>query len=165
MRKEEKGAIIDQISETLGQYDHFYVADIAGLNAADTAALRRACFNDNVKLVVVKNTLLQKALEKQSTDYSEMFSSLVGNSAIMFSAVGNAPAKIIKKFAASSKIGKPELKAAYVEQGIYVGADKLNTLAAMKSKNEVIADIVALLQSPIRNIISGLQNREEKTEE
>ena len=161
MKKEEKSVIIDQISETLGQYDHFYIADIASLNAADTADLRRSCFNADVKLMVVKNTLLKRALDAKDTDFSELYAALEGNSALMCSHVGNAPAKIIKKFAAKTKVGKPELKGAYVEQSIYVGADKLNTLASIKSKNEVIADIVAMLQAPVRNIISGLQNRED----
>ena len=159
MRKEEKGVIIDQIAETLGQYDHFYITDAAGLNAEDTAALRRSCFEGGIKLMVVKNTLLKKALEKNSSeDYSQLFDALTGNSTIMLSSVGNAPAKLIKDFSKKSKSGKPELKAAYVEQSVYVGAQQLDTLVAIKSKNELIADVIALLQSPAKNVISALQS-------
>lgn len=159
MRKEEKGVIIDQIVETLGQYDHFYITDAAGLNAEDTAALRRSCFEGEIKMMVVKNTLLRKALEKNSeVDYSSLFTSLKGNSTVMMAKVGNAPAKLIKSFSQKSASGKPELKAAFVEQSVYVGADQLDTLVAIKSKNELIADVIALLQSPAKNVISALQS-------
>ena len=157
MKKEEKGAIIDRIAETLEQYDHFYITNTEGLNAADTADLRRACFKAGIKLVVVKNTLLRKALDKKGGDYSELVLSLEGNTAVMFTAVGNAPAKVIKDFSKKSKAGKPELKAAYVEQSVY-GADQLDALVALKSKNELIADVIALLQSPAKNVISALQS-------
>ena len=159
MRKEEKGAIIDQLAELVDQYDHFYITDAEALNAEDTAALRRSCFNGDIKLVVAKNTLLKKALEKkEGVDFSPLFDTLKGNTTLMFSKVGNAPAKLIKDFAGKSKAGKPVLKAAYVEQSFYVGADQLDALVSIKSKNELIADVVALLQSPAKNVISSLQS-------
>ncbi|MBQ0030121.1 MAG: 50S ribosomal protein L10 [Paludibacteraceae bacterium] len=158
MRKEDKGAIIDQLGEVLDQYDHFYVTDAAGMNAEDTAALRRSCFEKEIKLMVVKNTLLKKALEKKGEEYAPLFDSLKGNSAVMFTSVGNAPAKLIKEFAKKSKAGKPVLKSAFVEQSVYVGENQLDTLVSIKSKNELIADVIALLQSPAKNVISALQS-------
>ena len=155
MRKEDKGAIIGQLAEIVKEYGHFYLVDTTAMDAAATSALRRKCFKANIKMVVVKNTLLEKALMTiEGVDYSPLFGSLKGTTAVMFSEVANAPAKLLKEY----KDGVPSLKAAYAEEGIYVGADQLDALANIKSKNEVIADIVALLQSPAKNVISALQS-------
>ena len=155
MRKEDKGIIIEQIAATVKEYGHFYLVDTTAMNAADTSALRRECFKADIKLVVVKNTLLHKALENLEADYSPLYGSLKGTTAVMFSNTANAPAKLLKD---KAKNGVPGLKAAYAEEGFYVGADQLDALGAIKSKNEVIADIVALLQSPAKNVISALQS-------
>ena len=155
MRKEDKGAIIGQLAEIVKEYGHFYLVDTTAMDAAATSELRRKCFKANIKMVVVKNTLLEKALMTiEDVDYSPLFGSLKGTTAVMFSEVANAPAKLLKEY----KDGVPGLKAAYAEEGIYVGADQLEALANIKSKNEVIADIVALLQSPAKNVISALQS-------
>ena len=155
MRKEDKGAIISQLAEIVKQYGHFYLVDTTAMDAAATSELRRKCYKADIKMVVVKNTLLEKALMTiEGVDYSPLFGSLKGTTAVMFSEVANAPAKLLKEY----KDGVPTLKAAYAEEGIYVGADQLEALANIKSKNEVIADIVALLQSPAKNVISALQS-------
>ena len=160
MKKEDKSAIIKQLETTLGEYAHFYLADFGGLNAAKTTELRRICFKQDIKLVVVKNTLLQKALDNSSVDFSELYGSLVGETALLLSNVGNGPAKIIQDFskASKSKVKKDILKAAYVEESFYVGANQLEALMHVKSKNELIADVIALLQSPAKNVISALQS-------
>ena len=132
------------------------MADISGLNAEDTSDLRRLCFSQEVKLVVVKNTLLRKALEQSGKDASELFVALKGNTSVMFTEQGSVPAKLIKDF--SKKHDKPVLKAAYVEESVYVGADQLDLLVAVKSKNELIADVVALLQSPMQTVLGQLQS-------
>lgn len=163
MKKEDKIVVIDQVLANLNDYSHFYIADAAGLTADLTSDIRRACFKKEIKLLVVKNTLLKKALEKKG-DFSPLFPALEGPSALMLCNTGNAPAKLIKEFSKGNKVGKPVLKAAYVEEGFYVGADQLDTLAAIKSKNELIGDIITLLQSPMRNIISALQNKEKEEE-
>ena len=155
MRKDDKGAIIGQLAEIVKQYGHFYLVDTTAMDAAATSDLRRKCFKANIKMVVVKNSLLEKALGTiEEVDYSPLFVALKGTTAVMFSEVANAPAKLLKEY----KDGVPALKAAYAEEGIYVGADQLEALANIKSKNEVIADIVALLQSPAKNVISALQS-------
>ena len=155
MRKEDKGAIISQLAEVVKQYGHFYLVDTTAMNAGATSELRRKCFKADIKMVVVKNSLLEKALMTiEDVDYSPLFGSLKGTTAVLFSEVANAPAKLLKEY----KDGVPSLKAAYAEEGIYVGADQLEALANIKSKNEVIADIVALLQSPAKNVISALQS-------
>ncbi len=153
MKKEVKDTIIAELGQKLQEYAHFYLVELAGLNAQQTSDLRRKCFKNDIKLLVVKNTLLQKALEKSDVDFEPLFDVLKGNTAIMFANVANAPAKLLKEY---KKEGMPALKAAYAEEGIYVGADKLEELSSIKSKNEVIAEIVALLQSPIKNVVSGL---------
>lgn len=155
MKKEDKGRIIEQLAATVKEYAHLYLVDTTALNAADTSALRRACFKADIKLVVVKNSLLHKALSTLDVDYSPLFPCLKGTTAVMFANVANAPAKLLKEVA---KKGVPSLKGAYAEEGFYVGADQLDALVAIKSKNEVIADIVALLQSPAKNVISALQS-------
>ena len=156
MRKEEKAVIIDRITETLKEYACFYLVETNGLDAEKTSALRRAANKAEVKMMVVKNTLLHKALEGMEGDYSELYGSLKGATTLMCAQVGNAPAKLIKDFVKGDAT-LPALKAAYVEETVYVGADQLDTLCAIKSKNELIADVVALLQSPAKNVISGLQ--------
>lgn len=157
MKKEVKDTIIVELGEKLKQYPHFYLVDVTGMNAEDTSSLRRKCFKQNIKMVVVKNTLLHKAFEASEIDFSELYGSLKGNTAVLFSEVANVPAKLLKD-KDIAKAGVPSLKAAYAEEGFYVGADKLDELASIKSKNEVIADIVALLQSPAKNVVSALQS-------
>ena len=155
MRKEDKGVIIGQIADTVKQYGHFYLVDTTAMDAASTSDLRRKCFKAGIKLVVVKNSLLHKALMSfEDVDFSPLFDSLKGTTSVMFCETANVPAKLLKEF----KDGVPTLKAAYAEEGFYVGADQLDALATIKSKNEVIADIVALLQSPAKNVISALQS-------
>lgn len=155
MRKEDKQLVIDQIGAKLKEYAHFYLVDVTGLNAAATSDLRRKCFGAEIKMVVVKNTLLHKAFEASEIDYSPLYGTLKGSTAIFFCNTANVPAKLIKEV---GKDGIPGLKAAYAEEGFYVGADQLDALCAIKSKNEVIAEIVGLLQSPAKNVISALQS-------
>ena len=155
MRKEDKNTIIAHITDTVKEYGHFYLVDVTAMNAAATSSLRRACFKADIKLMVVKNTLLHKALESLEEDFSPLYNSLTGTTAVMFSNVANVPAKLIKD---KAKDGVPGLKAAYAEESFYVGAAQLDALVAIKSKNEVIADVIALLQSPAKNVISALQS-------
>lgn len=155
MKKEDKAIIIEQIAQTLKEYPNFYLVETAGLNAEKTSALRRECAKADVKLIVVKNTLLHKALESLEGDYAELYPALAGPTSLMCSMVANAPAKLIKDFVKKDDT-LPALKAAYVEETIYFGADQLETLATIKSKNELIADVVALLQSPAKNVVSAL---------
>ncbi len=155
MRKENKAIIIDELGAKLKEYPHFYLVDVTGMNAEATSALRRKCFESNIKMVVVKNTLLHKAFEAAETDYSPLYDCLKGTTAVFFAEVANAPAKLIKDV---SKNGIPGLKAAYAEEGFYVGADQLDALCAIKSKAEVLAEVVALLQSPAKNVVSALQS-------
>ncbi len=160
MKKEDKSAIIEQIKAELEQYQHFYLTNIEGLNAQKTSDLRRACFKKDIKLMVVKNTLLEKALKELDRD-AQLFDYLKGNTALMLCNTGNAPAKLIKEFTEKdkkNKEAKPILKAAYVEETVYVGREQLDFLATIKSKNELIADLVALLQSPAKNVVSALQS-------
>lgn len=155
MRKEDKAIIIEQLGEKLKEYAHFYLVDVTGLNAEATSNLRRKCFGAGIKMTVVKNTLLHKAFEASEVDFTPLYDSLKGTTAVFFCHTANVPAKLLKEYA---KEGVPALKAAYAEEGFYVGADQLETLCAIKSKDEVIADIVALLQSPAKNVISALQS-------
>ncbi len=155
MKKEDKSLVIDKIANTIRAYSGFYLVETAGLNAEKTSALRRKCFDADVKLMVVKNTLLHKALESLDGDYSELYPALKGSTSLMCTNVGNAPAKLLKDFVKKGDT-LPALKAAYVEETVYVGADQLDALASIKSKNELIADVVALLQSPAKNVISAL---------
>ena len=158
MRKELKSQIIDQIAARIESRPNFYITDIEGLNAEQTSDLRRACFNNDIQLVVVKNTLLSKVLEKGSDDMKSLCSTLKGSTALMFTETPNAPAKLIKEQAEKlGKLGKPALKAAYVQECAYVGAEHLETLCNIKSREELIGDIITILQSPVKNVISGLQ--------
>ncbi|MGP1446907.1 MAG: 50S ribosomal protein L10 [Candidatus Limimorpha sp.] len=156
MRKEDKQTVIDSILGALQSCPNFYLTDISDLNAEKTSQLRRQCFNSGIKLIVVKNTLLHKAMEQMGKDYDPLYDVLKGQSAVMLCETGNAPAKLIKSFRATCD--RPILKGAYIEECCYVGDDMLDTLVSIKSKNELIADIVALLQSPMKNVISGLQS-------
>lgn len=158
MKKELKTQVLETISAQLQKYPNFYITDIAGLNAEDTYNLRKECFQENIKLTVVKNTLFKKVLaDKGNAELELLFPTLEGNTAIMYCESPNAPAKLIKKF---NKAGseKPALKGAYVQECAFVGADKLDELVHIKSREELIGDIIGLLQSPIRNVISALQN-------
>ena len=155
MKKEVKDTIIVELGQKMKDYAHFSLVDVAGLNAEATSNLRRKCFQKEIKMVVVKNNLLHKAFEASDVNYEPIYTALKGNTAVLFSNTANVPAKLLKEYA---KEGIPALKAAYVEESIYVGADKLAELAALKSKNEVIAEIVALLQSPTKNVVSALQS-------
>ena len=155
MKKEDKSLVIEKIAATLKEYSCFYVTETAGLDAEKTSALRKACNKADVKLMVVKNTLLKKALESLDGDFSELYPTLKGSTSLMCANVGNAPAKLIKSVVKKDDT-LPRLKAAYVEETIYVGADQLETLANIKSKNELIADVIALLQSPAKNFVSAL---------
>ena len=157
MKKEVKDTIIVDLGEKLKEYPHFYLVDVTGMNAEATSSLRRKCFKQEIKMVVVKNKLLHKAFEAADIDYSELYGTLKGNTAVLFTNTANVPAKLLKD-KEIAKAGVPSLKAAYAEEGFYVGADKLDELASIKSKNEVIADIVALLQSPAKNVVSALQS-------
>lgn len=156
MKSSEKKVIIDNLQEQINSYNHFYLTDISGLNAENTSNLRRLCFNQNVKLVVVKNTLFRKALETSNKNVEEIYDALKGNTSVMFTKEANVPAKLIKDF--SKKHKKPVLKAAYVEESVYMGENQLEALIAVKSKNELIADVVALLQSPMKTVLGQLQS-------
>ena len=154
MNREEKAQIIDSLTGKLQEYPHFYITDTSGLNAEQTSKLRRACFEKQISLVVVKNTLFTKALEKAEKADQEIVGILKGTSAVMFTQTGNAPAKLIKEFRKSSD--KPVLKGAFVEECVYLG-DVVDQLVNVKSREELIGDIIALLQSPAKNVISALQ--------
>lgn len=156
MNKEQKNQEIEGLVEELNNNEIFYIADTSTLNAAATSQLRRECFKAGIKLRVVKNTLLKKAMERvEGKDYSSLFEALNGPTAVMYSEVGNAPARLIKEF--RKKYEKPELKAAFIQDDCYVGDNQLDALVALKSKEELIGDIIGLLQSPAKNVISALQ--------
>ena len=155
MRKELKDTIVVELGEKLKEFAHFYLVDVTGLDAAATSKLRRDCFKKEIKMVVVKNTLLHKAFEASNVDFTPLYDTLKGSTAVFFCNTANVPAKLLKCYV---KECIPALKAAYAEESVYVGADKLEELASLKSKNEVIAEIVALLQSPSKNVVSALQS-------
>ena len=163
MRKEEKLDIINAISAQLEETPNFYVADIAGLNAGKTHELRKACFEAGVKLVVVKNTLLTKALESSENEEAKKLTEvLAGPTAVMFTEAPNAPAKVIKKFKEKGS-EKPVLKGAFIQEWpVFIGEDKLDALFNIKSREELIGDIIGLLQSPIRNVLNALENKDNK---
>ena len=156
MTREEKSQVIDDLTTQLTEGSIIYLADISGLDALTTSNLRRACFKADVKLAVVKNTLLSKAMEKSDKEFGELPETLKGNTSIMISETGNAPAKVIKEF--RKKSDKPILKGAYIEEAIYVGDDQLDALVDIKSKEELIGEIIGLLQSPVKNVVSALQS-------
>ena len=154
MRREQKDVIIDNLAGRLNDTKHFYLTDISSLNAEETSNLRRKCFEKEISLLVVKNTLLRKAMEKSDGDFDDLYDVLKDSTSIMFCETGNIPAKLIKEFRKTME--KPILKAAYVEESIYVGDDQLDTLSKIKSKIELLGDLLALLQSPATNLVSAL---------
>ena len=156
MTRQEKHDAIENLKEALLSVKTLYLADIEGLDARQTNALRRACFKENIKLQVVKNTLLAKAMEASTHDFGELTGILKGNTSLMFSESGNAPAKVIKNF--RKKSDRPILKGAFIEEAIYLGDDQIDALVAIKSKEELIGDIIMLLQSPTKNVVSALQS-------
>ena len=156
MTREEKQEAIENLKNALAGVNTLYLADIAGLDATQTSNLRRACFKENIKLQVVKNTLLAKAMEASDHDFGELTGILKGNTSLIFSETGNAPAKVIKTFRKKSE--KPILKGAFIEEAIYIGDDQLDALVAIKSKEELIGEIITLLQSPTKNVVSALQS-------
>ena len=156
MTKEQKVQEIQDLTDKLSSVNNLYLTDIAGLDAVQTTALRRACFNSNIKLSVVKNTLLEKAMEASDKDFGNLKEVLKGNTSLMFSDVGNTPAKLIKNFRKKSE--KPLLKGAYIEEAIYIGDDQIDVLESIKSKEELIGEVITLLQSPAKNVISALQS-------
>lgn len=155
MTKTEKNQIIEELTGILEGTNTVYIADIAGLDAEASSNLRRLCFKNNVQMSVVKNTLLKKAMERSSKNFDDLYPVLHGNTSIMLSETGNAPAKLIKEFRKKSE--KPILKGAYIEEAVYVGDNQLDALVAIKSREELIGDIIMLLQSPAKNVISALQ--------
>lgn len=156
MTKEEKNQFIDVLDKSIQENSNFYLADISGLTAEESSALRRLCFKREVSLQVVKNTLLKKALERNDSNFEDLYDVLKGNTSIMFTDVANAPAKVIKEF--RKKHDKPVFKAAHLDAAFYIGEEYLDTLSDLKSKDELIAEIIMLLQSPAKNIISSLQS-------
>jgi large subunit ribosomal protein L10 len=156
MKKDEKSQLIDTLAEKLSEAGSFYLTDISNLNADVSSRLRRVCFKRNVQLRVVKNSLLRKAMEKTGKPFDEFYPILAGHTSIMFSEVASDPAKLIKEFRKTAQ--KPLLKGAYVEESIYIGDTQLDALVAIKSKFELIGDLIGLLQSPAKNVISGLQS-------
>jgi large subunit ribosomal protein L10 len=156
MRKEEKQLLINSLTEKLSNSSNFYLTDISNLNADKTSKLRRLCFSRDVKLVVTKNKLLRKAMENSGKEVSELYDTLKGATSVMFSESGNAPAKLIKEFRKTSD--RPILKAAYIEETTYIGDEQLDFLIAIKSKNELIGELIGLLQSPAKNVIGALQS-------
>jgi len=156
MTREQKAQEIQVLTEKLSSAKNLYLTDISGLDAVQTFALRRACFKANIKLSVVKNTLLAKAMEASDKDFGNLKEVLKGNTSLMFSEVGNAPAKLIKDFRKKSE--KPVLKGAFIEEAIYIGDDQISVLESIKSKEELIGDVIVLLQSPAKNVISALQS-------
>ena len=156
MTREEKSRVIEDLTAQLAGTNVVYVADISGLNAETTSNLRRACFKAGIQLEVVKNTLLEKAMEASDNDYGDLPTTLSGNTSIMIAENGNAPAKIIKEF--RKKSDKPVLKGAFIHSAVFVGDNQLDALIALKSKDEVIGEIIGLLQSPAKNVVSALKS-------
>jgi large subunit ribosomal protein L10 len=157
MHRDEKNQIIAELKESLGKSNVIYLTDTSALDAESTSSLRRECFKQDIQLKVVKNSLLRKAFESaEGRDYSPLFEALKGNTSLMFSEVSNAPARLIREF--RKKHEKPLLKAAYVEEECYLGDNQLNALCDVKSKEELIGDVIGLLQSPIKTVVSSLQS-------
>jgi large subunit ribosomal protein L10 len=156
MKRSDKLTVIEQLTNEINSYNHFYIADISGLNADVTSNLRRLCYKREVKLVVVKNKLFRKALENSKKETSELYDVLKDNTSILFSNTGNVPAKLIKEFSKKNK--KPVFKAAFVEECTYIGENQLEVLIDIKSKEELIGGIISMLQSPIKNVVSALQS-------
>ena len=160
MRKEDKQVLIDSMLSELQACPNFYLTDVSDLNAEKTSQLRRQCFNSGVKMIVVKNALLHKAMQQMEKDYEGLYDVLKGSTALMLCETGNAPAKLIKNFRKTND--RPILKGAFIEECCYIGDDMIDALCNIKSKNDLIADVIALLQSPMKNVISGLQSGGQK---
>ena len=160
MRREEKEVIIDNLAQRLDETKHFYLTDISSLNAEQTSNLRRKCFEKEISLLVVKNTLLRQAMEKSEGDFNDLYDVLKDSTSIMFCKTGNIPAKLIKEFRKTME--KPLLKAAFVEESIYIGDDQLEALSNIKSKDELLGDLLMLLQSPATNLVSALASSSSK---
>ena len=156
MTREEKSLVIGELTAQLADNTNIYLTDISGLNALDTSNLRRACFKANIKLAVVKNTLLEKAMEASDKEFGDLPTTLKGNTSVMYSETGNGPAKVIKAFRKKSE--KPLLKGAFIEESIYIGDDQLDALVEIKSREELLGEIIGLLQSPAKNVISALKS-------
>jgi large subunit ribosomal protein L10 len=157
-QREEKEQIVNSVKEDINNSAHVYLADISGLNSEDTLALRKQCFDNDLKLKVVKNTLLKRALDEVDIDAGELYDILHGPTSIILSDKGNAPAKVIKEFRKQRKYEKPLLKGAYVEESVYIGDEQLETLSKIKSKEELIGDLILQLQSPMNDVISGMKS-------
>lgn len=160
MRKEEKHEVVLALTETIAEYGNFYITDTANLSVAKVNDIRRKCFENGIKMQVAKNKLIRKAMEASEGDFSEMFDVLKGSSSILFSKTANAPAKLIKQLRRTGD--KPVLKAAYIDSSVFIGDNQLDALVNLKSKEQLVADIIALLQSPAKNVISGLQSGKSK---
>ena len=156
MTREEKSQVIEELTAQLADNTNIYLTDISGLDAATTSRLRRACFKANIKLAVVKNTLLEKAMEASDKDFGDLSTTLKGNTSVMYSETGNGPAKVIKEFRKKSE--KPLFKGAFIEESIYIGDDLLDALVEIKSREELIGEVITLLQSPAKNVISALKS-------
>lgn len=160
MRKEEKHEVVLALRETIAEYGNFYITDTANLSVAKVNDIRRKCFESGIKMQVAKNKLIRKAMEASEGDFSEMFGVLKGSSSILFSKTANAPAKLIKQLRKTGD--KPLLKAAYIDSAVFIGDNQIDALVNLKSKEELVADIIALLQSPAKNVVSGLQSGKNK---
>lgn len=156
MRKEEKHEVVLALAEQMKEYGNFYITDTSDLTVAKVNAIRRKCFENDIVIQVAKNTLIRKAMEAVGGDFEPLYDVLKGSSSVMFSKSGNAPAKLIKQLRKAGD--KPVLKAAYIDSSIFIGDNQLDTLVNLKSKEELVADIIALLQSPAKNVLSGLQS-------
>ena len=155
MKKEEKGQLVENLAKQISKFNNIYITDISDLDSVNTSKLRRLCFKREVKLIVVKNTLLKKALEETGKDFSELFPIMKGPTSLMLAEINNIPAKLIKEFRSSSP--KPILKGAFVEESFYIGDNQLDSLVNIKSKNELIGEVINMLQTPVNNVISALQ--------
>jgi len=156
MKREDKNALIESLQSTIDQYSHFYLADISGLNAQQTYELRKKCFEKDIELIVVKNTFFRIALERSGRNYEELFPVLKENTSILFCNVANVPGKLIKEL--NKKSEKPLFKGAYAEESFFIGAQHLDSLATLKSKDELIAEVIALLQSPMKTVLGQLES-------
>ncbi len=156
MKSEQKRTLVEELKDIIESYNNFYLTDMSGLNAKETSDIRRKCFESEIKLKVVKNTLFKLALEKAEGDYKELYDALVQNTSVMFSNTANAPGKLIKKFKSSND--NPRLKAAIIDGSVYVGENYLETLASLKSKEELVGDIILALQSPMNKVMSQLNS-------
>ena len=156
MKREDKNALIESIKSTVEKYSHFYLTDISGLDAQQTHELRKKCFENDIELIVVKNTFLKKALDSAEGNYEELYTVLKQNTSVMFCNIANVPAKLIKEL--NKKSEKPLFKAAFAEESMYVGIDTLDSLASLKSKEELIGDIITILQSPMQTVLGQLES-------